>query len=177
MSTELLEDFWQLLESLGFVVRDSRHWPDTAPSQAPQLDGLLMLLQSKIPPKRSKNVRVILKAGSSALLYVLSSEDQSFWGVSPSVFLKLAEHGITAPWALILLDGSAQTGHWFDSTTVRELIRRQRWRERPGLHRGEELCYYVGPLRTRPQDASEGKRFLGTNTLVKLLNDFLQTPS
>ncbi len=172
MGSELIEDFWQLLESHDFLVTDSRRWPNTAPHDVPSLDKLLMLLQSKIPPEYSKNVRMVLKDRTSGLLYVLSSEDKHFWGVSRGVISQLVEHAREAPWALILLDGSAQTGHWFDSTAVGELIQRRRWRERPGPRLGEELYYYVGPRR---EDTSEGRRFLGTDKLLKLLKSFLET--
>lgn len=173
MQAELVEELWAGLGDNGYHCADGRQWwqrPDQTLSDAQRL---LIHLSRQLPPEYSKNVRLIMKGESVAFLYALGSTAQHFWGVQAGVVARLSQQTRPfaqqrdVPWAMVLLDGSWQTGYWFDSATV--LKWRSRWRPRQ-----RENGYYVGGnvMKCR-EDTKASTRVMGTKTLFRLLDELL----
>ena len=177
MST-IVDDLWSGLGDIGFHVTDSRRWGQSRDNGLTPAERFFIILGNQIPPRHSKNVRMITKNGKGAFLYALTSADAHFWGVSAAIISNLVapHHSIMktnmpVPWAIVLLDGNWRAGYWFDSATVIKL--RRSWRQR-NSPQGDEMIYYVGgsAMRCR-EDTAESKRFLSSNTLHALLTELL----
>lgn len=174
----LIEDFWSGLNNDGFHVTDSRRWGQLRDNHLTPAERFFIILENQIPPQHSKNVRLITRNGTGAFLYVLTSADKHFWGVSASIISKLTapHHSIMktnkpVPWAVVLLDGDWRAGYWFDSATVLKL--RQNWRQRNDPQGGEMIYYVGGSVMRCREDTAESKRFLSSNTLRALLTELL----
>jgi hypothetical protein len=171
----MVDEFWNGLEDNGFHVTDSRSWSEHPDRELAPEDRLLIVIQKQIPPKHSKNVRLIKKGESVAFLYALSSENKHFWGISQSVMSQLSaqQHSnfklkTAVPWAVVLLDGDWRMGYWFDSATVLKcgLL----WHQPGGLQAKETVYLAGGSVTTCRKDT---KRFLSSITSLKFLNELL----
>ena len=178
ISSSMVDELRNGLEGNGFHITDSRRWNQHSDRELTPEDRLLIVIQKQIPPKHSKNVRLIKKGGSVGFLYVLSSGDKHFWGISQSVISQLSaqQHSIfklktAVPWAVVLLDGDWRMGYWFDSATVLKLS--LQWRRREGQEAKDTVYLVGGSVSKCREDTEKSTHFFAPATLCKLLTALL----
>jgi hypothetical protein len=177
-SAPIVDELWNGLEDDEFYATDGRRWRQNPHPELTLEERLLISFRKQTPPEHSKNVRLVTKGKAAAFFYALSSADQHFWGISASVISRLFKQRAPiyqtkaeVPWAVVLLDGSWRTGYWFDSATVARW--EHRWRRREGPHPEDTIYLVGGSVTTCRRDTADAKRFLGSGSLLKLLNELL----
>jgi hypothetical protein len=123
----LVNEFWQILESLGYSVSNRRAG---AGMSSEELMQAVTDLKNAVPfgtvPKHSQTIRLIGKGRSRFLISAHeSSSERGFWGLTPALLDGLSSQNLK--WELVLLHGSSSAGFWLNPADIDRLIRNYYW--------------------------------------------------